>query len=86
MHTYKLSKRFFIRKNDSFICFESLVNNLVHTILVPFLPIAESHHISLKWKIYITYQTYLWHLLLSYINLNRIQRLVESETLHSLVS
>ena len=78
-------KSVFIRNNDSFICSDPLVDNLIHITPISILPCVENHHISLKRNIPTTNQTYLWHLYLSHINLNKIQRLVKFGTLYSLV-
>ena len=80
------NKNVFIRKNVSFIFSSILVDNLFHIrssyIIVS---IIENNQISFKRKVPSNNQTYLWHLCLGYINLNRIQRLVKSRALHSLV-
>ena len=47
---------------------------------------VENNHVSLNKKVPSTNKTFLWHLCLGHINLNRIQRLVKSGTLHSIVS
>ena len=74
-----------IRKNDSFICLSPLVDNLFHITPISILYVVENYCISLKRKMSNTNQTYLWHLCLGHINLNKIQRVVKSRTLHSLV-
>ena len=77
------NKSVFIRKNDSFILLGLLVDNLLRITPISILLCVENYHISLKRKMPSTNQRYLWHICLSHINLNRIQRLVESTALHS---
>ena len=62
-----------------------MVDNLPHITPISILSIVENHHVLLKRKILSYNNTYLWHLCLGHINLNRIQRLVKYGTLHSLV-
>ena len=66
------NKSIFIKKNNSFIFLDPLVDNLYHTIPSYILPCVENSHISLKRKVPRTNQMYLWHLSLGHINLNRI--------------
>ena len=61
-----------IRKNDSFICSSLLVYNLFHITPISILYIVENYHISLKKKMSNTNPTYLCHLHLGHINLNKI--------------
>ena len=79
------NKNVFIRNNDLFIGSSILVDNLFRITPKSLLSIVENNHVSLKRKVHSTNQTYLWHLRLGHINLNRIQRLVKFGTLHSLV-
>ena len=79
------NKNVFIRKNDRFICSGMLVDNLFHITLVSLLLLFLNNYVLLKRKVLRTNQIYLSHLLLSYINLNRIQRLVKLGALHLLV-
>lgn len=65
--------------------FFSIGDNLFHFTLISILYIVENHDISLNRKMPSTNQTYLCHLCLGHINLNRIQRLVKFEALHFLV-
>ena len=62
-----------------------MVDNLFQITLISIFHVVKNHHISLKKKMYSTNQTYLWHLHLGHINLNKIQRVVNSRTLHLLV-
>ena len=62
-----------------------LVDNIFYITLISLLSIIENDHASLKRKVPSINWTYLWHLHLSHINLNMIQRLVKFRTLHSLV-
>ena len=80
-----LFNKVLIRKNDSFICSSPLVDNLFHITPISILYVVENYHISLKRKISNTNQTYLWLLRLGHINLNKIQRVVKSGTLYSVV-
>lgn len=52
---------------------------------ISILPCVENYQISLKKKVPNTNQAYLQHLCLGHINLNKIQRLIKSGILHSLV-
>ena len=61
-----------IRKNDSFICSSLLVYNLFHITPISILYVVENYHISLKRKMSNTNLTYLCHLRLGHINLNKI--------------
>ena len=62
-----------------------LVDNLFYITPILLLSIIENNHVSLKRKVANTNHTFLWHLSLGHINLNSIQRLVKSGSLHSLV-
>ena len=79
-------KNLFIRKNDSFICSNMLVDNLFCITPTSLLSIVKNNHVSLKRKVSSTNQTYIWHLRLGHTNLNRIQILVKSGILHFLIS
>ena len=70
-----------MRKNDSFIYLGMLVENLFHITPNYLSFIVENNHVSLKRKTPSMNQTYLWHLCLGHINLNRIKRLVNSRVL-----
>ena len=61
-----------IRKNDSFICLSPLVDNLFHITPISILYVVENYCISLKRKMSNTNPTYLCHLHLGHINLNKI--------------
>ena len=74
-----------MRKNDLFICSTILVIILFRITPMSLLYAIENNYALLKKKVPSTNQTYIWHLLLGHINLNRIQRLVKSIALHSLV-
>ena len=74
-----------MRKNDSFICLGMLVENLFHITPIYLSFVVENNHVSLKRKTPNMNQTYLWHLCLGHINLNKIKRLVNLGVLCSIV-
>ena len=69
----------------SFICSSILVNDFFRITPISLLYVVKNNHVSLKRKTPSINQTYLWHLHLGHINLNRIQWLVKFGALHSLV-
>ena len=62
-----------------------LADNLFPITPISLVFVVKNNHVSLKRKVPSTNRTYLWHLWLGHINLNMIQRLVKSGTLHSLL-
>ena len=62
-----------------------MIDSLYCVISLSVLPSNKNYHISQKMKKPNTNQTQLWHLGLDHINLNRIQRLVKSGILPSLI-
>ena len=78
------NKQVFIKLNNSFICLRSLIDSL-YVIPLYALPSNENYHISQQRKEPNTNQTQLCHLNLGHINLYRIQRLVKSGILPSLI-
>ena len=62
-----------------------MFDNLFHITHVSLLSIVENNHVSFKKKVTSTNKTFLSHLCLGHINLNKIQRLAKFGALHSLV-
>ena len=75
----------FVKLNDLFIWLGSLINNLYRESPLFILPINGNYHVLFQIKELNTDQIQLWHLHLGYINHNRIQRLVKSKILLSLI-
>ena len=79
-----------IRNKYSFICFGILLNGLYFLSPMSYdINVIESinndEHDHLSKKRRVSNETYLWHLRLDHINPNRIQGLVKSEILSSLI-
>ena len=79
------NKLVFIKLNGSLICLGSLVDHLYPLYPLFIFPSNENYHVSQKRKEPSINQTQLWHLCLVHINLNRIQILVKSRILSSLI-
>ncbi|KAL5823246.1 hypothetical protein ACOSQ4_021146 [Xanthoceras sorbifolium] len=84
-YSVTFNRGFIIIKNNKFVCKGTLENDLFHLYknISNLLDTesTESNHKRVKLS---KYETYLWHLRLSHINLDRIKRLVSDRPLNDL--